>query len=140
MSPAAISVAGFGYAYAGCSSLVDTGYQKAEVDRLEDVAQQNAEATAKLCDDVASARGTGRGWGKTADDVEAGSSMHARMRLLAVAAIAVVLAGCAPVTKIERVPCLPARLGVSCPEAPEPEPGDTWDCPGAVRMAPAAGA
>ena len=57
--------------------------------------------------------------------------MHARMRLLA-AAVAVALAGCggkAPrmVTKIERVPCPPAMLDVSCPEAPEPEAGDTWN-------------
>ena len=58
--------------------------------------------------------------------------MHARMRLLAVAAIAVALAGCGGkvarlVTKIERVPCPPTILEVSCPEAPEPEAGDTWD-------------
>ena len=57
--------------------------------------------------------------------------MHARLRLLAAAAIAVALAGCGSAqrlaVKVERIPCPPAKLDVSCPAAPVPAAGETWE-------------
>ena len=56
--------------------------------------------------------------------------MHARLRVFAAVAIAVALAGCGTTprlaVKVERIPCPPAALEVSCPETPAPAAGDTW--------------
>lgn len=46
----------FGFSYAGCQSQIAAGYAKAEADRLEDLAEQNAETALKLRKDTASAR------------------------------------------------------------------------------------
>ena len=46
----------FGFTYAGCQSLMNAGYQKAEADRLADLAVDNAETTEKLRRDHAASR------------------------------------------------------------------------------------
>ena len=61
----------FGFTYSGCSKLMEAGYQKAEADRLEDIARQNAVANAKLRTDVAASRAAERGWRRTAGEAKA---------------------------------------------------------------------
>ena len=69
---ALISVVGF--THSGCSKLMEAGYQKAEADRLEDIAQQNAAANAQLRDDVDAARAAERDWRQTAGEATAAAS------------------------------------------------------------------
>lgn len=55
--------------------------------------------------------------------------MRARLRVFAAAAVAAALAGCGArlAVKIERIPCPPAELKVSCPAASVSEAGETWE-------------
>lgn len=53
--------------YAGCQSLIDAGYSKAEADRLEQLAEQNAETAAKLKQDHAAASAAERRYRKERD-------------------------------------------------------------------------
>lgn len=42
----------FGFGYAGCQSLINAGYQKAEAQRLEELVEHNADTSAKLRKDI----------------------------------------------------------------------------------------
>ena len=57
----------FGFGYAGCQKLVNAGYSKAEADRLEDLAKQNAETAAKLRADHAAAKSAERRYREARD-------------------------------------------------------------------------
>lgn len=57
----------FGFGYAGCISLINAGYSKAEADRLEDLAAQNAEAAEKLRADHAAAKSAERRYREARD-------------------------------------------------------------------------
>ena len=52
----------FGFGYASCQKKFNAGYTAAEADRLEDLAEANASAAAKLRADTASARSAEQRW------------------------------------------------------------------------------
>lgn len=64
----------FGFTYSGCQSLMNAGYSKAEADRLEALAEQNADALAKSKRDHASARSAERKFRAERDKVLAAAA------------------------------------------------------------------